>query len=307
MRVVVVGAGGVGGYFGGRLATAGHEVAMVARGPHLAALQAHGLRVRSVKGDFAVPVDASDDASTFGPSDAVLFCVKAYDTEAAARRLAPVLGPDTAVVSLQNGVDNEDLIGAVVGADHVVGGAAFIFSAIAEPGVIAHTGGPARIVFGERDNRRSDRVESLLTACHEAGIDADVARDINAVLWTKFAFICAAAGMTSSVRLPLGDIRQSPAAWVMFRDIVAEVVALARLEGVELGNDVVDQQVGFASGLPADSYSSLHHDLTFGRRMELEALHGSVVRRADRVGLAVPACRAVLAVLEPWARRNAGA
>ena len=303
----MVGAGGVGGYFGGRLAAAGHEVAMVARGPHLAALQANGLRVRSVKGDFEVPVAASDDPAAFGPSDVVLFCVKAYDTEAAAGRLAPVLGPDTAVVSLQNGVDNEDQLAAVVGADHVVGGAAFIFSTIAEPRVVAHTGGPARIVFGERDNRRSDRVESLHAACLGAGIDADVARDINTVLWTKFAFICAAAGMTSSVRLPLGDIRESPAAWAMFRDIVAEVVALAGLEGVELGDGVVDQQVGFAAGLPADSYSSLHHDLTSGRRMELDALHGSVVRRADRVGLPVPACRAVLAVLEPWARRNAGA
>jgi 2-dehydropantoate 2-reductase len=262
--------------------------------------------VSSVKGDFAVRVDASDDPAAFGPCDVVLFCVKAYDTEAAAGRLAPVLGPDTAVVSLQNGVDNEDQIGSVVGADHVLGGAAFIFSTIAEPGVIAHTGGPARIVFGERDNRRSDRVESLLAASLEAGIDADVARDINAVLWTKFAFICAAAGMTSTVRLPLGDIRESPAAWAMFRDIVAEVVALARLEGVELSDGVVDQQVGFASGLPADSYSSLHHDLTSGRRMELDALHGSVVRRADRLGLAVPASRATFAVLEPWALRNAG-
>ena len=306
MKVVVVGAGGVGGYFGGRLAAAGHDVAMVARGPHLAALQEHGLRVSSVKGDFAVRVDASEDPAAFGPCDVVLFCVKAYDTDAAAGRLAPVLGRDTAVVSLQNGVDNEDRIAAVVGSDHVVGGAAFIFSTIAEPGLIAHAGGPARIVVGERDNRRTARVESLLSACLEAGIDADIAGDINAVLWTKFAFICAAAGMTSSVRLPLGDIRESPAAWAMFRDIVAEVVALARLEGVEVGDDVVDQQVGFAVGLPADSYSSLHHDLTSGRRMELDALHGSVVRRADRVGLAVPASRAVLAVLDPWARRNAG-
>lgn len=305
MKVVVVGAGGVGGYFGGRLAAAGHEVALVARGPHLAALQEQGLRVRSVKGDVVVPVEASDDPSAFGSCDVVLFCVKAYDTESAAARLGPVLGPDTAVVSLQNGVDNEDQLAHLLGAEHVLGGAAFIFSTIVEPGVIAHTGGPARIVFGEHDNRRSGRVESLLAACLEAGIDADVARDINAVLWTKFAFICAAAGMTSSVRLPLGDIRESPAAWAMFRDIVAEVVSLARLEGVDLGDGVVDQQVGFAAGLPADSYSSLHHDLTSGRRMELDALHGSVVRRADRLGLAVPASRAVLAVLDPWARRNA--
>ena len=249
---------------------------MVARGPHLAALQAHGLRVRSVKGDFAVPVDASDDPSTFGPCDVVLFCVKAYDTEAAAGRLAPVLGPDTAVVSLQNGVDNEDQIGAVVGADHVVGGAAFIFSTIAEPGVIAHTGGPARIVFGERDNRRSDRVENLLAACLEAGIDADIARDINAVLWTKFAFICAAAGMTSTVRLPLGDIRESPAAWAMFRDIVAEVVALARLEGVELGDGVVDQQVGFAAA------SAGRLVLVAAPRPDLRPPDGA--RRAARLG-----------------------
>jgi 2-dehydropantoate 2-reductase len=144
-----------------------------------------------------------------------------------------------------------------------------------------------------------------LAACQEAGIDADIAPDINAVLWTKFAFICATAGMTASVRLPLGDIRQSPPAWAMFRQIVSEVVELAGKEGTPLGEEVVEQQVRFAAGLAADSYSSLHHDLTTGRRMELDALHGSVVRRADRLGLAVPANRAVCAVLDPWARRHA--
>ena len=306
MKVVVVGAGGVGGYFGGRLAAARHDVAMVARGPHLAALRQHGLRVRSVKGDFSVDVPVAEDASAFGPCDVVLFCVKAFDTESAAGGLAPVIGPDTAVVSLQNGVDNEDQLAAALGAEHVVGGAAFIFSTISEPGVVTHTGGPARIVFGERDNRRSDRVERLLAACREAGIGADIAPDIGAVLWTKFAFICATAGMTASVRLPLGDIREAPPAWAMFRDIVTEVVQLARLEGVALGDDVVDQQMHFAEGLAADSYSSLYHDLTTGRRMELDALHGSVVRRAEQVRLEAPACRAVQAILAPWARRNAG-
>jgi 2-dehydropantoate 2-reductase len=304
VKVVVVGAGGVGGYFGGRLAAAGHEVALVARGDHLTALREHGLRVRSVKGDFTVEVPVADDPGAFGPSDVVLFCVKAFHTETAARRLAPALTADTAVVSLQNGVDNEDQIAAVIGDDHVLGGAAFIFSAITEPGVIAHTGGPARIVFGERDNRRTPRVEELLAACQDAGIDAAVAPDIGSVLWTKFAFICATAGMTASVRLPLGDIRDSPPAWSMFRAIVGEVVALARLEGVPLDDEVVDAQVEFAAALPAESFSSLHHDLTTGRRMELDALHGSVVRRADRLGLAVPANRAVQAILEPWARRN---
>jgi 2-dehydropantoate 2-reductase len=305
MKVVVIGAGGVGGYFGGRLATAGHEVSMVARGPHLAALSEQGLRVRSVKGDFSFDVPVAEDASVFGPCDVVLFCVKAFDTESAAGGLAPVIGPDTAVVSLQNGVDNEDQLAAALGAEHVVGGAAFIFSTISEPGVVTHTGGPARIVFGERDNRRSDRVERLLAACREAGIGADIAPDIGAVLWTKFAFICATAGMTASVRLALGDIRETPPAWAMFRDIITEVVQLARLEGVALAEDVVEQQIHFATGLAADSYSSLYHDLTTGRRMELDALHGSVVRRAERLGLDVPACRAVHAILAPWARRNA--
>ena len=305
MKVVVIGAGGVGGYFGGRLATAGHEVSMVARGPHLAALSEQGLRVRSVKGDFSFDVPVAEDASAFGPCDVVLFCVKAFDTESAAGGLAPVMGPDTAVVSLQNGVDNEDQLAAALGAEHVVGGAAFIFSTITEPGVVTHTGGPARIVFGERDNRRSDRVERLLAACREAGIGADIAPDIGAVLWTKFAFICATAGMTASVRLALGDIRETPPAWAMFRDIITEVVQLAGLEGVALAEDVVEQQIHFATGLAADSYSSLYHDLTTGRRMELDALHGSVVRRAERLGLDVPACRAVHAILAPWARRNA--
>ena len=307
MKVLVLGAGGVGGYFGGRLAVAGHDVAMVARGPHLAALQEHGLRLRSVSGDVDVRLPVAEDPAVFGPVDVVLFCVKAYDTASAAAGLTSVLGPETAVVSLQNGVDNEDLIATVVGPGHVVGGAAFIFSTITEPGVVTHTSGPARIVFGERDDRRTERVEQLLAACLDAGIDADIAPDISAVLWTKFAFICATAGMTASVRLPLGEVRDSPPAWAMFRQIVTEVVDLARLEGVALRDGVVEQQVGFAAALPAESYSSLHHDLMTGRRMELDALHGSVVRRAERYGLPVPACAAIEAILSPWARRNVGA
>jgi 2-dehydropantoate 2-reductase len=306
VKVVVIGAGGVGGYVGGRLAVAGHEVGLVDRGAHLAALRDHGLQLNSVKGDVHVDVPAAEDPAVFGPCDVVLVCVKAFDTEAAARRLGSVMRADTAVVSLQNGVDNEDQLAAALGAEHVVGGAAFIFSTISEPGVVTHTGGPARFVVGERDNRRSERVDALVAACVDAGMDAAVAPDINVVLWSKFAFICATAGMTASVRLPLGDIRESPPAWAMFRQIVGEVVELGRREGVPLGDEVVDQQVSFAAGLAPDSYSSLHHDLTTGRRMELDALHGSVVRRADRLGLPVPANRAVLAVLAPWARRNGG-
>jgi 2-dehydropantoate 2-reductase len=301
MKVAVVGAGGVGGYFGGRLAIAGNEVGMVARGPHRAAIETGGLRVRSVRGDFTATVPAREDPAALGPCDVVLFCVKSYDTEEAAARLRPLLQPDTAIVSLQNGVDNEEKIAAAVGSQHVVGGAAFIFSTIVEPGVVAHTGGPARMIFGELDGARSTRVERLLAACRAAGIDADAVPDIRVALWTKFAFICATAGMTAAARLPLGRIRDCAESWAMFRRLVEEVVAVARAEGVPLSEAVVDEQIAFASALAADSYSSLHHDLVSGRRMELDALHGTVVRRAARYGLAVPAHAAVYALLRPWA------
>jgi 2-dehydropantoate 2-reductase len=304
MKIAVVGAGGVGGYFGGRLALAGHDVAVVARGPHLAAIRQRGLRVRSVKGDFTAVVQASDDLTEFEPCEVVLFCVKSYDTEAAAARLGPLLGEETAVVSLQNGIDNEEKIAATIGPGHVVGGAAFIFSTIAEPGVVAHTGGPARIVFGELDGARTARIEQLLVACHDAGIDAEIPADIRVVLWTKLAFICAVSGMTAAVRLPLGEIRDCAESWAMFRQIVAEVAVLAGAEGVRLGEDVVEQQVRFAAGLPPESYSSLHHDLVSGRRMELEALHGAVIRRAARVGFAAAASEGIYAILRPWALRN---
>jgi 2-dehydropantoate 2-reductase len=304
MRIAVVGSGGVGGYFGGRMAAAGNEVTFVARGPHLAAIRDRGLRVQSVKGDFTVIAAAHEDPTDVGPCDVVLFCVKSYDTDSLAARLGPLLGAQTAVVTLQNGVDNVPKLAAAVGAEHVVGGAAFILSFIIEPGLIGHTGGPARILFGELNGERSQRVERLLEACQQAGIDADVPPDIRVTLWTKFAFICALAGMTASVRLPLGDIQNSAESWPMFRQIVDEVVALAWAEGVPLGDDVTEQQIAFAEGLAPDSYSSLHHDLTSGRRMELEALHGVVVRWSRRHALPAPASEAVYRILHPWALRN---
>lgn len=304
MKVAVVGAGGVGGYFGGRLAVAGQDVTMVARGPHLQAIRERGLQVRSVKGDFTAVVPAASDPAGIGPCDVVLFCVKSYDTESAASRLSPLIGGDTAVVSLQNGIDNEDKIAAAVGADHVIGGAAFIFSTISEPGVVTHTGGPARMVFGEMNGIVSARAKRLLAACQSAAIDSDIPADIRAVLWTKYAFICAIAGMTAAVRLPLGEIRTCPESWTMFTRILTEVVSLARAEGVSLPENVVEQQLAFAMELDAGSLSSLHHDLVTDRRMELEALHGTAVRRAARLGVAMPACEAIHAMLRPWALRN---
>src|SRR5918995_6131032 len=178
MRIAVYGAGGVGGYLGGRLAQAGADVHFIARGAHLRALREHGLQVRSVKGDFAVRAPATDDPTEIGPCDYVLFCVKAFDTEPAAVRLGPLVGDNTAVVSLQNGVDNEEKLARAVGVEHVMGGAAFIFAGIAEPGVIVHTGGPTSITFGELDGRVSTRAQRLLDQCLQAGFAADLSTSI---------------------------------------------------------------------------------------------------------------------------------
>jgi 2-dehydropantoate 2-reductase len=278
MRIAVIGAGGLGGTFGARLARAGEEVHFVARGPHLEAMRSSGLRVESILGDVALAPDevhATDDPGRIGPVDIVLFTVKSYDTDVAAAALAPLIGPQTAVISLQNGIDNEERIAAVIGAEHVVGGVAWIFAGIAAPGVVRHTGGPARIAFGEPDGRRSGRLEAFLAACRRAEIPAEIPADIRVALWTKYAFICAQAGVTAATRQPIGVIRGTPPTWAMFRAAAAALDPALR--------------------------SSLHDDLVAGRRLELEALLGELVRRAARVGLAAPTSAFLYAILLPQA------
>lgn len=306
MKFAVFGAGGVGGYLGARLAAAGHEVHLVARGEHLAALQSDGMHVESVLGDATVDLPATDDPTDVGPCDCVLFCVKAYDTRDAAADLSLLLGEHTAVVSFQNGVDNERWLADSIGEGHVVGGVAYIFSTIKEPGVVEHTGGPARFIVGELDGRRTDRIEALADALSESeGIDAVLADDIHVELWRKFTFICAQAGMTATTRLPIGEIRETDVSWRMYRRIMEEVSAVARAEGVELSEVTVDEWLDFARDLDPEMYSSLYYDLTHDNRMELDALHGSVVRHATDVGVDVPMNEAVHALLRPWADRNA--
>jgi 2-dehydropantoate 2-reductase len=304
VKIAVYGAGGVGGYFGGRLVLAGAEVHFIARGAHLEALRTRGLSVRSVKGDFEVKASASDDPSEIGPCDYVLFCVKSFDTEETAARLPPLIKDGTAVISFQNGIDNEEKIASAVGAEHVMGGAAYIFSRITEPGVVAHTGGPARIIFGEMDGVRSERTERLLDLFQKADVDAVISENIVRVLWDKFAFICAQAGMTAAVRLPVGEIRAVEESRDAFTKIVEEVRAVAAAEGVDLPTDTASRHLGFADGLEPDGYSSLYDDLTNGRRMELQALHGTVVERARRHNVAAPVSETVYAILKPWAVRN---
>lgn len=305
MKVAVYGAGGVGAYFGGRLAEAGADVHMIARGEHLEAMRDQNLAVESVHGDFTVDVSATDDPREVGPCDYVLFCVKSYDTEAAAGGLDPMIGDDTAVISLQNGVDNEEKLAAEVGREHVVGGVAYIFSTIASPGTIEHTGGPARIVFGELDGSETERGRTFLEWCERAdGMEASLSGEIWAELWEKYAFICAQAGTTAAIRLPIGNIRETEESWTLFVDLLDEVVDVAAAEGVELPDDTTEAWIEFAKDLEPDAYSSLHHDMTRGNEMELEALHGTVVRKAERHGVEVPRSRTVYAILRPWDEKN---
>ena len=302
MKLCVFGAGGIGGYLGARLADAGHDVHLVARGTHLDALRADGLRVESIHGDTAVDLPATDDPAEVGTCDAVLLCVKSNDTRAAAAEMAPLLREGTAVVSFQNGVDNEAWLAEEIGASHVVGGVAYIFSTIKEPGVVEHTGGPARFVYGELDGRHTERIESLDDALSASeGVDAVLAEDIRVELWRKFAFICAHAGMTATTRRPVGDLRENESSWEMYRRLIEEVCAVARAEGVALPDDTVSEWLDFAADLDPGMYSSLHYDLTHDKPMELDALNGSVVRHADAVGVDVPMNEAVTAILSPWA------
>jgi 2-dehydropantoate 2-reductase len=304
MRIGVVGAGGVGGYFGGRLAYAGTDVAMVARGDHLRALRDRGLQVRHVDGDFTVRVEASADPSEIGRCDIVLLCVKSYDTIEAVELLGPLIGDETAVVSLQNGVDNEHKIADRLRQDHVMGGAAFIFAHIAAPGVVEQTGGPRRILFGELDGSRTTRANLFLDELHRADIDAEIVDNIESVLWDKYAFLCALAGVTAAARLPINALLEVPENRELFRNIVGEVAMVASAEGVELADDIVDQKTAFASTLEPGSFSSLHHDLSTGHRLELDALHGELLRRAYRHHLDLPACKVVYALLKPWELAN---
>lgn len=306
VKICVFGAGGVGGYFGARLAQSGTDVSVIARGRHLEAIRENGLRVHSGLGDVEVPVAATDDPSTIGPCDVVILTVKAYDTGPAARQLHPLLDNDTAVVSFQNGIDNEARLSAEIGSQHVMGGAAYIFSRIARPGVVEHAGGPARLVFGELDGRKTPRAVELLNACQEAGIDATLSSSIRTTLWTKFSFIVAASGITAASHLPVGDLRDVSASRDLFVQLVREVAALAAHEGIELGDDLAVRHLELLDSLAPGSRSSLYHDLSQGRRMELEALHGEVVARSHRIGAEACACETVYAILRPHAIRSGG-
>ena len=301
MRIVVLGAGGVGGYFGAKLARAGEDVTFVARGAHLAAIRAAGLRVRStIEGESVVTANAVEDTAGLPRADVVLLTVKAYGTETVLERARAVVGPDTAVITLQNGVQSVELIDRVFGAGHAVGGAAYIFAVIAAPGVIEHRL-LGRIAFGEMDGRRTPRAERVLAALQKAEIPAELSADIRRGMWEKYLLICAQGGMTALARVPAGALRAHTPTWGMYRALVEEVAAVGRAEGVALAHDAVDSVMKAAEALPPTASSSLHHDLVNGKPLELEALHGHLVRLGRRHGVSTTMADAVYAALLPHA------
>jgi 2-dehydropantoate 2-reductase len=301
MRIVVAGTGGVGGYFGAKLARAGEAVTFLARGPQVEAIRARGLTIRSrIEGDFTVPVEAVADLHAEPLADVVLLCVKSFDTEATVEQLRPVVGQETAVLSLQNGVDNEEKIDARLGPGHAVGGAAYVFATIESPGIITHHFA-GRIAFGEMDGSVRPRTKRLRDAFAAAGIPAELSGTIRRVLWEKYVFISAQSGMTAVTRCPIGIVRATPECWLMYHAIVEELAAVGTAAGVPLGADAVAAVIKMAEGVAPDAYSSLHHDLSQGKRLELEALHGHAVRLGERFGVPTPMVFAVYAALKPHA------
>jgi 2-dehydropantoate 2-reductase len=300
MRIVVMGSGGTGGFFGAKLARAGEEVTFVARGAHLAAINASGLQIRSgPEGDWTVRAPAVERLDGRPPADLVLFCVKSFDTEEATALIRPVVGPETGVLSIQNGVDNEEKIGRVLGAGHVLGGAVRVFATIEAPGVIRHVFG-GHLIFGEMDGRETDRARAFLAACRKAQIPTELVPDVDRALWDKYVFLTTHAGMTALTRCPAGVLRALPEVRELYRRIVNEIVAVGRAAGAPVDESQLDQGMKFLDGVAPNAYSSLHHDLTHGKRLELDALHGHVVRLAERHGVAVPTVFAIYAALRPF-------
>jgi 2-dehydropantoate 2-reductase len=303
LRVAVFGAGAVGAYYGARLADGGADVSLIARGRHLAALLSDGLTVVEPEATRTYRLPAVDDPAEIGPVDVVLFTVKSYDTAEAATRLGPLLDDGTAVISLQNGIDNEDRIAAVIGMQHVVGGAAYILGAIREPGVV-DAAGPRSIVIGELSGPPTDRVRAIRDVGARAGLEVDLADDIRVALWEKYTLLVAFSAMTGTIRLPIGAIRDAPAARAMLRALMTEVWTVGRSAGVALTDGLVDQEMNRLLSQHDGATTSLYHDLVTGHRMELEALQGAAIRIGREHGVPTPNLDAAYAILQPWALRN---
>jgi 2-dehydropantoate 2-reductase len=303
MRIAVVGAGGVGGYFGGRLAatgTGGVEVAFIARGAHLAAMRANGLRILSPKGDVHVPrVTATDDPREIGPVDVVMFAVKLYDADAALPQLPPLVGPETVVLPFQNGVDGVEIVTRAVGREHTAGGACYVSAMIAEPGVIKHTA-MDQLIFGELDGSRSPRLERLLEVCAKANFQSTLSQNITADIWSKFTRLSVLSGMTAVTRSPVGVIVSDPDLFALLKAAVAEALAVARAKGIALNSGMVEEVAKAYQALPFETKASMLVDLENGRRLELPWLSGAITRIGGALGVPTPIHGFIATVLKPY-------
>lgn len=304
MRFAIVGSGAVGGYFGAKLAQSGQDVTFIARGAHLAAIREHGLRVQSPKlGDFTVRATAEDDTRCVGPVDVVIFAVKAYDNESAIPLLPPLLGPNTAVLTLQNGVDSVDAIAAVVGKDSVLGGTTYVATALEQPGLIVQTGVHRSIVFGEVFDQRgriTPRVRAIADVMAPADIQVSAVPDGRVPIWDKFVYLVPFSGFTGAARLPIGGVWRHAHVRDMFYAAAREVAALAAAEGVQISPTRFDTLTDYMDNIPPTTRSSLLIDLEMGKRIEVEALQGAAVRRAAVHGVATPIVNTLYALLKPW-------
>ncbi len=284
-----MGTGGVGGYFGARFAEAGQDVAFIARGAHLAAIAERGLEVQSERGDVLIhPARVTQDPGEVGRVDVVLFCVKLWDVEAAGEAVRPMVGPETAVVSLQNGVDAEERLARILGPKPVMGGVAHISAVIKEPGVIRHTGKLARLFFGELGGGQSARAKAFLDVCRASGIDATLPSDIGRVIWDKFIFLVAFSGMTALTRKPIGPLREDPEVWAMFTGAMREAADLATAKGITFPKDPVEAWAELAKQMPYGYRASMLEDLERGKRLELPWLSGAVARMGRELRLPTP-------------------
>ena len=299
MRIAIFGTGGVGGYFGGRLAASGADVTFIARGPQLEALRTRGLRIESPKGDVTVhPVQATDAPASLGAVDAVFFTVKMYDAESAAASLPPLIGPETVVIPFQNGVESVDILIQAVGPGHTAGGTAYVAAVVTEPGVIKHTAMES-LIFGELDGTRSPRLERVLATCQPAGFDAKLSTNIQSDIWAKFIRLTVFSGMTSVTRMPLGTSREDPDLYAMMEAAWQEGMAVARARGVTLAPGLLDEVRQMTASLPPHAKSSMLEDLERGKRLELPWISGAIVRLGDSSGIPTPTHRLINTLLRP--------
>jgi 2-dehydropantoate 2-reductase len=297
MRIAVMGSGGLGGYFGARLSHGGAEVSFIARGKHLQAMRSEGLRIEGPDAIVLPRVNATDNPDELGTVDFVMLCVKLWDTEAALRQIRPLVGPATTIISFQNGVLKDHYLRAAYDESHLMGGVGYVATTIDRPGVIRQTGPMQRLLFGEFDGSRSTRGQAFLEACLAGGIKAELSENILREIWQKYVFLVGLSGTTTTIRKPIGPIRENPQTRAFLLDVMGEVVAVGRAHGVDLPEDYAQVRLQLADDVAYDMTSSMHHDLERGNRLEVRWLAGGVVELGRAKGVPTPLNRAIADIL----------